>query len=86
MSFDWTGLQTYAFPPFAMVQQVLSHLVWSMDAEVLLIAPLWPSSQWFLPLLELLMDNPRFLPKLDHISFQNKFKGHPMGSVLTILV
>ena len=61
MSFPWSGLHLYAFPPFAMIPMILEKIVRD-EAEVALIAPYWPQRPWFPKLLSLLVDLPRLLP------------------------
>ena len=45
------SLQVYAFPPFAMISQVLAKVRFSQSLELTLIAPLWPQRPWFPDLL-----------------------------------
>ena len=52
---SWDSLQAYAFPPFAMIGQVLAKVRASQGLELTLIAPLWPQRPWFPELLELLI-------------------------------
>ena len=40
---DWNGLQACAFPPFALVRQVLTKLHSCKGMELALITPFWPS-------------------------------------------
>ena len=59
---SWDSLQAYAFPPFAMIGQVLAKVRASQGLELTLIAPLWPQRPWFPELLELLILPPLPLP------------------------
>ena len=59
---SWDSLQVYAFPPFAMIGQVLAKVRASQGLELTLIAPLWPQRPWFPELLELLILPPLTLP------------------------
>ena len=43
---SWDYLQGYAFPPFAMLLQVLRKLRESKQAVITLIAPFWPQREW----------------------------------------
>ena len=52
---SWDSLQAYAFPPFAMIGQVLAKVKASQGLELTFIAPLWPQRPWFPELLELLI-------------------------------
>ena len=59
---SWDSLQAYAFPPFAMISQVLAKVRSSQSLELTLIAPLWPQCPWFPELLELMILPPLPLP------------------------
>ena len=48
---SWDSLQVYAFPPFAMISQVLAKVRSSQGLELTLIAPLWSQRPWFPELL-----------------------------------
>jgi hypothetical protein len=52
LSFPWTGLDAYAFPPLALLPQVLRKAELELPRLVLL-APLWPAQAWFPDLLRL---------------------------------
>ena len=52
---SWDSLQVYAFPPFAMISQVLANVRASQGLEPTLVAPFWPQHPWFPKLLELLI-------------------------------
>ena len=62
-SFQWMGLDLYAFPPFALIRRVLVRVRETQCVRVALVAPLWPQADWFLLLLDLLVDSPRELPQ-----------------------
>ena len=49
---SWDHLLGYAFPPFAMVSQVLRIFRKSSGAVATLVAPFWPQEEWFPDLLE----------------------------------
>ena len=42
---SWDFLQAYAFPPFAMIPQVLVKLRLSLGTVLTLIAPSWPQRE-----------------------------------------
>ena len=52
---SWDNLQAYAFPPFGLLQKVLSKVRGSHNLELTLIVPCWPLSPWFADLLDLLV-------------------------------
>ena len=59
---NWDHLEAYAFPPVAMLHQVLNKVRNSVGTHVTLITPLWPSKEWFPDLLSLLTEPPVPLP------------------------
>jgi hypothetical protein len=61
LSFPWTGLWGYAFPPFALIPEVLQK-VRDHPCEIILVAPDWPARSWYPALLDLLVDKPFQLP------------------------
>ena len=48
---DWQGRSMYMFPPFPLLNKVLHKLRSTQAAEVILVAPWWPSQSWFPHLL-----------------------------------
>ena len=61
-SYCWSNEIFYAFPPFAIISNVLSKI----KAEIAtgaLIAPLFTTQSWFTRLLGLLIHEPLLLPK-----------------------
>ena len=60
---NWDHLQEYASPPVAMLHQVINKIRASVGAQVTLIAPFWPSKEWFPDLLSLLTEPPVPLPQ-----------------------
>ena len=59
---DWSNMDAYAFPPFAMVRQVINKFNQSNNCRLILIAPWWPQREWFPDLKKLVTEPPRFLP------------------------
>ena len=59
---SWDHLQAYAFPPCAMIPQVLHKLRSSSGTVLTLIAPYWPQRPWFPDLLDLAITLPVTLP------------------------
>ena len=59
---SWDFLMAYAFPPFALIPQVLVKLRASQGAVLTLIAPFWPQREWFPDLLDLLVEPSLELP------------------------
>ena len=58
---QWTDLQAYAFPPFALIGRCLQKIR-QEQATVLLIAPVWPTQTWYPWLLEMVVHFPTLLP------------------------
>ncbi len=55
LSIPWSGLDAYAFPPFALLPRVLRK--WETDRpRMILIAPDWPAQGWYPMLLQLARD------------------------------
>jgi hypothetical protein len=46
MSWNWDGLWAYAFPPTALLQQVVTKIKYH-QCQVVLVAPWWPKQCWF---------------------------------------
>jgi hypothetical protein len=66
LSIDWSGMHFYAFPPTAIITQVLLKIQ-QHDCKVVLIAPAWPKQKWYTLLLGLLVDHPLNLPEWPHL-------------------
>lgn len=50
LTVDWAGYRNYAFPPVALIPDVL-RLIRSSRSVCVLIAPVWPSQHWWPSLL-----------------------------------
>merc|ERR1711911_101211 len=59
---SWDNMLAYAYPPFALMGQVLAKLRRSRGARLILIAPFWPRQAWFPHLFHLAIAVPRRLP------------------------
>ena len=58
LSHSWDNIIAYAYPPPALIPKVLEKIQ-TEKCTVILIAPAWPSRQWYPKLLNLLTDFPR---------------------------
>ena len=73
LSQDWQGRSMYMFPPFPLLSKVVQKLRSTQVAEVILVAPWWPSQPWFPHLLCLCVEHPLFLPyRQDLLSQQDQ--------------
>ncbi|KAK7096457.1 hypothetical protein V1264_005753 [Littorina saxatilis] len=51
LEISWSGLQAYAYPPFPLLSRVVRKAELDRPELLLLVAPWWPSQQWFPDLL-----------------------------------
>ena len=58
---DWSGLIAYAYPPTALIPQVVQRL-YRFQCQLVLIAPGWPGMSWFWDLVHLSLEIPLHLP------------------------
>ena len=73
LSQDWQGRSMYMFPPFPLLNKVVQKLRSTQVAEVILVAPWWPSQSWFPHLLRLCVEHPLVLPyRRDLLSQQDQ--------------
>ena len=66
LSFDWSGLSIYMFPPTNLLTKVLRKIQ-VQPCEVLLIAPFWPAQIWFWDLVHLSTNRPLALPNMKRL-------------------
>ena len=59
---SWDGQFVYAFPPFAIIREVINKIISSVRTEVILVAPWWPQRKWLPDLYRLSVAPPRRLP------------------------
>ena len=75
LSQDWQGRSMYMFPPFPLLSKVVQKLLSTQVAEVILVAPWWPSQPWFphLHVLHLFVEHLLSLPyRRDLLSQQDQ--------------
>ena len=81
---SWTDIYFYAFPPFSLIGRCLQKVL--MDrAECVMVAPLWPTQNWYPELMKLLVDFPRILPQGNILSLVNSNKVHPLTDKLRLI-
>ena len=71
--YPWDNLDTYAFPPFQLVERVVARVRETPNLSMTLVAPLWPEKAWFAELLPLLTQPPLALPLWDRLLRQPHF-------------
>ena len=59
---DWTSIKGFANPPWSLISRVLTKAR-TQRADVVLVAPVWKAQPWYAPLLAMLVDWPRLLPR-----------------------
>ena len=69
----WDNLDTYALPPFHLVERVVARVRETPNLSMTLVAPLWPEKAWFAELLPLLTQPPLALPLWDRLLRQPNF-------------
>ena len=62
---DWRPLQSYANPPWCLLNRVLSQAQ-TQRANLILIAPVWKTQPWYPAVLRMLYDQPCIDQKLLH--------------------
>ena len=66
MTFDWSLLKGYAFPPFSLIAPVLKNI--SQDkGDLVLVAPVCQAQPWWPALLNLLIKSPVIIPNSKHL-------------------
>ena len=83
LSQTWNGIHGYAYPPTPLITAVLKKVEQSEQAVVTLVAPRWPSQQWYPQLLELLIEEPRDLGEKHHLLRQGRSR-HTNPGVLRL--
>ena len=66
MTFDWSLLKGYAFPPFSQIAPVLKN-VSRNKGDLVLVAPVWQAQPWWPALLNLLIKNPVMIQNSKHL-------------------
>ena len=65
LSLQWEDLDVYAFPPTALLGQVVTKLLDHGCRRLILIAPGWPNMPWFWDLVSMSVQIPLSLPKVN---------------------
>ena len=70
LSLQWKDLDAYAFPPTALLGQVVAKLLDHGCRRLILIAPGWPNMPWFWDLVDLSVQVPLSLPQVENLLTQ----------------
>ena len=70
LSLQWEDLDAYAFPPAAILGNVVEKLQDSPCKRIILIAPVWPNMPWFWDLVAMSSQIPLILPFLRNLLTQ----------------
>ena len=84
---DWSVWNLiYLFPPFSLLGRCVRKI--REDRAVgLLVAPVWPTQPWFVPLMELLTEAPVVISKKKGLlKWPHQDAEHPLGDKLKIMV
>ena len=79
----WNDMQTYAFPPFALVREVLNKVMRSRNL-LTWVAPWWPQKEWFPDLQSLFIAPPVALSFHCNLLCQPHFHHHHLQPHRTI--
>lgn len=79
LSFRWSGIMGYAFPPFGLIHRCLNRIIRD-QAELVMVCPYWPSRAWFPLILELACDVPVILPPIPDLLTSPLGDQHPLTS------
>lgn len=71
LTMSWKSLHAYAFPPLAILSQVVQKARTEVQS-LILIAPNWPRRPWFPLILESLIEDPIQLPLIPDLMSQDK--------------
>jgi hypothetical protein len=71
LAINWQGMFAYAFPPLAIINQVLNKIA-REPGKIILIAPMWTRREWYPLLLDLLVDFPYRLPVMKKLVTQEQ--------------
>ena len=66
-SFDWGGLQAYAFPPFSLVLRVINKAVLDRPRSLILVTPNWNTRPWYTRLQKLAKRQIKISPKRNNL-------------------
>lgn len=85
-SLNWSDYSLiYSFVPFSLVGRTIQKLRQDRG-EMILVAPVWTTQNWYPGVLELLIDSPRiFKVKDDTLTIPHSRKVHPLSNKLHLM-
>ncbi len=84
LAHNWSNLLLYAFPPIALIPQVIRRIR-EHKHKVILVAPLWRNQHWFSKLSQRLTAAPGPIPLgRDLLSQTNRMMWHPRPELLAL--
>ena len=85
LSLQWNDIQFYAFPPFCLIGKCLQKIS-EDNADGILIVPKWPTQVWFPRLLNMLIEEPIVLPRMQSLLTNPVTNDlHPLNDKLILL-
>ena len=82
-SISWETIFGYFFPPFSLWGRTVEKLAQEADLAMA-VAPIWATQPWFVKLLEMAIDTPRYFSS-SHLHIPKSKKRHELGSKLTLM-
>lgn len=77
LTHHWKNQKAYAFPPFCLIGRCLTKIM-EEEADVLLIAPIWPNQYWYPRILQMLQSTPVIFPQMWNLLQNELGQSHPM--------
>jgi hypothetical protein len=77
LSISWEKINGYAFPPFCLVGRCLLKIR-TDQADLIIIAPVWPNQTWYPMLVEMSIRHPVLLPVMDDLLLDPMGNPHPL--------
>ena len=77
MHHDWSQDYLYAFPPFCLISRILQKVGQERTPSMLLITPTWHTQPWYPSLLQMSIETPVILPRIN-ILLKDPLGKHPL--------
>ena len=73
----WPKSQSYAFPPFCLINRVLAKVA-ALKVKIVLVTPVWPTATWYGRLIRLSCQAPLLLPEQPDLLLDARKEAHPL--------